>query len=106
MSVDCSVVKNDGDAINCEHTQYFQTLPLSQLTITQNEAFETLRARAEIVKKTISFKAGHARTNSRSIDFEVTDAKLTATALLEKGLSKIHKPPFKDFSQEVQDDVK
>ena len=54
MSVDCSVVKNDGDAMNYEHTQYFQTLPLSQLTITQNEAFETLRARAEIVKKTIS----------------------------------------------------
>ena len=42
--------------------------------------------------------------NSRSIK-EVTDAKLTATVLLKKGLSKIHKPPFKDFSQEFQDDV-
>ena len=55
MSVDCSVVKNDGDAMNYEHTQYFQTLPLSQLTITQKEALETLRERAEIVKKAISF---------------------------------------------------
>ena len=55
-------------------------------------------ARAEIVKKAITLISNqrHARTNTLFIA-KVTDAKLTAKVLLKKGLSTIHKPPFKDF---------
>ena len=64
-------------------------------------------ARVEIVKKGnyVISNQRHATTNARFIE-KVRDAKLTAKVLLKKGLSKIHKPPFKDFSREFQDDVK
>ena len=66
-------------------------------------------ARAEIVKKgnfvNFKLKPGTQERTHVPLRKYSCSAKLTAKVLLKKGLSKIHKPPFKDFSQEFQDDV-
>ena len=82
------------DAMNYEYTQY-----------NTEWGFWNIMARAEIVKKA-NFVKSRARKNKLTFHWGSTHAKLTAKVLLKKGLSKIHKPPFKDFPQEFQDGVK